>query len=288
MNYSAVIENRKSVRAFRDTPVDASVRAEIQNFYANDCHKLIPEIKTDLMILDTGAREALEGAAGYQDFLIGAPTYLVLLSAAHPHAEENAGYIMEDLVLKLTDLGIASCWVGFADATAVRQALELKVDDMEVAAIVACGYGERTAKRLRLNIRSMSNVDTAAERHFFSPKKDIYSLVSLNELGNREGLDEVMGFYNDMLWNAFYAAAQSPSYLNRQPYAFVLQDHALVLVKQDDEYTDELNAKLNLGIALLHFSAVAEQWAGKLTWELDGDFELKLPEGSTVAAVHRM
>ena len=289
MNYNTLIDNRKSVRAFRDTPVPASVRTQIQTYYETECQKLLPELDTQLLILDTDAREALEGAAGYREFLVGAPAYLVLLTARHPHAEENAGYIMEDLVLKLTDLELDSCWVGFGDAAKVRQALGLTSSDLEVAAIAAFGYGKRTPRKLRLNIENNSKVDIVAQRQFYTPKKSIYELVSLNTLGNEEGLDDVMGFYEDMLWNSFYAVAQSPSYLNRQPYAFILRDKDLVLVQLPDVYTNESNGKLNLGIAMLHFSVIASQWVGKITWDLAAQAPgLALPEGSRVAAVYHM
>ena len=284
MNDSVLIESRKSVRSFRNTPVPADLCEQLRNYYDRECRKLLPDLKTDLMILDTGAREALEGAAGYQEFLIGAPKYLVLLSAADPHAGVNAGYIMEDLVLKLTDLGLDSCWVSFADAAKVREALALQTDGLEVAAIVAFGYGERARRKLRLNILSMSNVDTVAQHEYFSPKKDVYEMVSLEELGNHEGLDEVMGFYEDMLWNSFYAASLAPSYLNRQPYAFVLRDHQLLLVRLADAYTDEVSVQLDLGIVMLHYAAVASQWVGKVDWDLAPVSDLKLPEGCSVAA----
>ena len=39
------------------------------------------------------------------------------------------------------------------------------------------------------------------------------------------------------------------------------------------------DAKLNLGIVLLHFSAVASQWAGKLVWQFEEESSLSLPEG---------
>ena len=72
----------------------------------------------------------------------------------------------------------------------------------------------------------------------------------------------------DMLWQSFYAASLSPSYLNRQPYGFLVQDHSIYLVQQEDAYTDNLDAALDLGIVMLHFSAVASQWAGRVRWEL--------------------
>ena len=58
-------------------------------------------------VLDKDAQPALESSAGYNQFLIGAPHYLLLMSAPHSYAAINAGYMMEDLVLKLTELDLS-------------------------------------------------------------------------------------------------------------------------------------------------------------------------------------
>ena len=97
-------------------------------------------------------------------------------------------------------------------------------------------------------------------------KKGVHDLVHMGSWSNKSGLDEMMDFYDDMLWQSFYAASLSPSYLNRQPYGFLVQDHSIYLVQQEDAYTDNLDAALDLGIVMLHFSAVASQWAGQVHW----------------------
>ena len=51
---------------------------------------------------------------------------------------------------------------------------------LEVAAIVAFGYGEKTQKKLRLNILNMSMVDVTVERQYCAPKKGIRELVSVD------------------------------------------------------------------------------------------------------------
>ena len=178
MNYIAMIQNRRSVRAFRSKEVSDATLAELRTHYERNCRRLIPELATELVILDADAQSALEGAAGYRQFLIGAPHYLMLLSAPHIHAEENAGYMMEELVLKLTELDIDSCWLTFTDSARIKAALGLTTP-LEVAAIVAFGYGEKTQKKLRLNILNMSMVDVTVERQYFAPKKGIRELVSV-------------------------------------------------------------------------------------------------------------
>ena len=287
MNYSALIEGRRSVRAFLDKAVPEELILEILEYHDKSCKRLAPDIDTALLILDESSQSALEGTAGYKQFLIGAPHYLLLLSDRGPHMGLNAGYMMEELVLKLTELDIDSCWLTFTDSARIKAALGLTTP-LEVAAIVAFGYGEKTQKKLRLNILNMSTVDVTVERQYFAPKKGVRELVNVDTWGNKEGLDEMLGFYDDMLWQAFYAVSLAPSYLNRQPYGFLVRDHEIIFVQISDPYTDGTDAGLDAGIALLHFAAVAAQLLGKGRWELDPEGVEGIPESGRALARYWM
>ena len=283
MNYSALIQNRKSVREFSDKYVSFGDIDKLKAYYANSVRRLSPGLKTELRMFGLDARAVLEGAAGYKQFLVGSPQYMVLLSDKDPNAQVNAGFIMEDMILKLTDMGLDSCWITFTDSEHVKAALEID-SELDVAAIAAFGYGVKTTKRLRLNVLSMSKVDVSAQRQYFAPKLSVGEMVFMDTWGNKDGVEEFIGFYDDMLWEALYAATLSPSYLNRQPYGFLLHDGRITLVEKPDSYTGQIDGKLGQGIVLLHFTAVASQWAGKLTWDLGGAPELQLPEGYKAVA----
>ena len=284
MNYSAMIQNRKSVREFTDKQVPYSLVEQIDNYYRSSVRRLLPELDTELYFFGTDARGALEGAAGYNQFLVGAPQYLVLLSQKDALAHLNAGYIMQDLVLNLLDMGLDSCWVTFHDSEEVKGVLGI-ASEKEVAAILAFGYGAKTTKRLRLNIKSMSNVDLVAKHRYMEPKRSIYDMVYVNDWGNIHNLDAHIGFFDDMLWEAFHAASLAPSYLNRQAYGFVLHEGGISLVRRPDAYTTKIDGDLSLGIVMLHFAAVAENWAGKLHWNFGlNAAKLQLPEGHKVVA----
>ena len=284
MNYSALIQNRKSVREFTDKQVFFGELNQIREYYNKSLRPLIPEIRTELAIFGTDARAALEGAAGYNQFLVGAPQYLVLQSEKHDLAYLNAGYIMEDLILKLTDMGLDTCWVTFASGEEIKQVLALN-PALEVAAIVAFGYGKKTTKRLRLNIKSMSNVDLVAKHRYMEPKRSVYDMAFLNSWGNNRNLDSYIGFFDDMLWEALYAASLAPSYLNRQAYGFLIHDGKISLIARPDLYNTKIDGDLSLGIVLQHFSAVAEYWAGRRSWKFGKEAaELELPQGHLVVA----
>lgn len=284
MNYTALIETRRSVREFTDKKVCPCKLTEIKEFYHKDCKRLNTDIKTALLVFAEDAKEKLEGAAGYEQFLIGAPNYLVLLSENHPQAALNAGYMMQDLSLKLSDMDLGSCWITFTDSEAVKKALAIE-SKLDVAAILAFGNGKKAPMRPRINILSMSNVDIKAKRRYMDPKKSVGDLVYLNAWGNRYGLEDYLGFFGDALWESLHAASLSPSYLNRQAYGFVLRDGGVTLVSQPDLYNTDHDAALSLGIAMLHFDAVAENWSGKPGWNFS-PAALELPRDHRVIA-HR-
>ena len=176
MNYSVLIQNRKSVRAFTDKKVPTVALEDLKAYYQTAVKRLLPELQTELLNFGLEAREALEGAAGYHQFLVGAPQYLVLLSEVHPLAHINAGYIMEDLILKLADMDIASCWLTFTRSQDVKKALGIE-SHLEVVALAAFGFERKSAKRLKLNFNSMSQVHISAKYRYMEPKRSIADLA---------------------------------------------------------------------------------------------------------------
>ena len=284
MNYSALIQNRKSTREFTDKEITFSQLETIRNYYYNSVRRLLPEIRTELYCFGPGTGAALEGAAGYNQFLVGAPQYLVLLSEKHELAEINAGYVMQDLLLKLSDMDLDSCWLTFTDSDDVKGVLGID-SHKDVVAIAAFGYGKKVVRRLRLNIRSMSNVDLVAKHRYMEPKRSVEDMAFMKEWGNNHGLDAYIGFFGDALWEALYAATLSPSYLNRQAYGFLLKEGVVSLVSRPDHYNTKIDGDLSLGIVLLHFTAVAENLSGKLHWQFGGSAEgLLLPEDHKLIA----
>ena len=52
-----------------------------------------------------------------------------------------------------------------------------------------------------------------------------------------------------------------------------------------DEYNTPIDGDLSLGAVLLHFTAVAENWSGKIAWKIGGEAgAVELPEGHKLIA----
>ncbi|MCB6365464.1 nitroreductase family protein [Intestinibacillus massiliensis] len=282
MDYSAMSQARKSVRAFWDTPVPALTVDEIETYFGR-CKRLVPSIDVQMRIFERDVKEKLEGTAGYQGFMIGAPCYMVILSDEADHYIENAGFIAEDMILKMTELELSSCWITFSDGEEVKKALGIE-SDKRIGAIIAFGYGQRTSKKIRLNIKSMSNIDINVEREYYSPKLSIDELVHIQKWGGKSTIEDI-GDTDSALWRALYAASLSPSYLNRQPYGFILDNGKVILVVKKDEHTDEVNEKLNIGIVMLHFSGVISQMLFNVDWHWGApEQDLGLPADCSAVA----
>ena len=188
------------------------------------------------------------------------------------------------LILKLTDMDLASCWLTFTDSEDIKNSLGIE-SDLDVVAMAAFGHGAKTTRRLRLNIKSMSNVDVVAQHRYMEPKRWIQDMSFVNTWGNPQDLRQQIGFFDDMLWESLYAATLAPSYLNRQAYGFVLHGGSISLISRPDPYNTAIDKDLSLGVVLHHFSSVAENWVGKLRWDFHADgSELNLPEGHLLVA----
>ena len=65
MNYQKLIYSRKSSRAFQSRPAPKELVEALQRYHDVEVPKLIDSIETELYITVSGAKEALETAAGY-------------------------------------------------------------------------------------------------------------------------------------------------------------------------------------------------------------------------------
>jgi len=89
---------------------------------------------------------------------------------------ENAGYLAQAMTLKLTDLGIAACWLTVNDSDRVKEAADLD-SKLEVACVIGIGYRDKDTKEKRLDIVSPSNVTMTKTELQAAPKISLDSLL---------------------------------------------------------------------------------------------------------------
>lgn len=252
MDYKRAAETRQTVRDFKKKNIPEEVIRNIRSRFATlKC--LSEDIKTEYLVVDGAKFQKLEGHIGYSGKTFAAQAYLLLMSEVKPGYLENAGYIHEDMILHLTDIGIDSCWMTVNDEPALKKLLEID-SAMKITAVAAIGYGEKERKMFSLHIKTMSDVTVKSREGNLVPKISLNQLVYGDTWGEPADLDEQ--YVDDGLRDALYAASYAPTFLNRQPIRLVMKGGRLTLVKMMDSLTGELDARLNCGAVMLNFAAV--------------------------------
>lgn len=157
MDFDKVIEKRQSVRSFKLTK-KPDWRDIIEAIEAANQAPLAGNMSCLRFIFVDDAEKIKELAEASQQSFVGEVSYIVVVCSDNKnlekayderglkYAREEAGAGIENFLLKITDLGLASCWVGAFVDTQVRQILNIP-DNIEVVALLPVGYGKSLKKR---------------------------------------------------------------------------------------------------------------------------------------------
>jgi nitroreductase len=285
MKYMEKIEKRKSIREFKKKALAPDILDKIAAGFPR-LHKLIPSIETELQIRTGDTMLRMEGVTGYRGKSFMAPCYLILLSEKADHYLENAGYMAEDLCLFLTELGISHCWLTADDSDATKRAALID-SDKEAAVVIACGYGVKERTKKRIDIHTPSNVVFVRRDGHIAPKISQEELVYQDKWG--KPVDWLSEQIDPLLDKSFYAASLAPSFLNRQPYRYVLKGNQVILCGKKEEMTSLKDTLLDIGATMFNFDAIASQ-QDYIDWEMgepEGIESVGIPEEYKAVAFYR-
>lgn len=161
MKFDDVIKERHSVRRFStksvkwDEVIEAIDAANTGPLAGN-----IPVLK--FIIVDNKEKIAKLAEASQQDFVSDAEYVLIVCTkmdelrlaykeTAEMYARQQAGAAIENFLLKITDMGLGSCWVGAFVEDQVKQIVSIPYkDDVQVEAILPISYEMiKTGKRAK-------------------------------------------------------------------------------------------------------------------------------------------
>lgn len=150
MDLDKAINLRHSTRRFKTTK-KANWRDVIKAIDAANKAPLAGNILSTRFILVTESEKIAGLADAAQQDFIAEASYIVVICTDRTQIKRNyeergdkyacqqAGAAIENFLLKITDLGLASCWIGaFADDI-VKKILQIP-DNVEVEAILPIGY----------------------------------------------------------------------------------------------------------------------------------------------------
>lgn len=256
MQFHKIIQQRKSIREFKDKNITNDEIYNLQE-YTYKVEQLQKDIATSFHFMEDGHKvhEYLLGHAGYYGMAIDAPHYLLLISERKEHYKKNAGYMMEQVLLKAYEMKIGSCWV---DIIEEQQDLKskLKIDTQgEIVAIAALGYPKTNIFGIETSVSGRQSVEELVYKKVWGQLMDIEEL-------NQRGLEEI-----------FYYARHAPSWGNIQPWKFIIDGDKLILTMlQQDSYQKKItDHELDCGIMMLYIEKMMHKQGIQGKWELKID-----------------
>ncbi len=153
MEFSELIRNRYSVRAYKPDPVE-----EEKLMAVLEAARLAPTASNrqpfQLIVIHTKGREEELSRIYDREWFVQAPLIIGACGLRGEvwkgeHGRDYLGVdvaiVMDHLILAATDLGLGTCWIGAFDADAAREILDLP-DDAEPIIFTPLGYPADTPK----------------------------------------------------------------------------------------------------------------------------------------------
>ena len=135
MDWMRVIEDRHSVRQYRNRPIEQEKREKLLEC-VEECnregHLHLQIVFDDPSCFDTQM-------ARYGKFA-GVQNYIICAGEKSPDLEERCGYYGEKLVLLAQSMKLNTCWVGLTYGKGKSKAQLLKGE--KIVCVIALGYGE--------------------------------------------------------------------------------------------------------------------------------------------------
>lgn len=242
MNIAEIIKKRKSTRTYSGEPL-TDTHKNILNLYLQELQGLFGE-KPSLQIIEkAGTAEKMKLDYG---MIRGHHTYLLGIAPATPEARVNYGYVVEKVVLKATELGIATCWIGVFDDEYFK---EIAVDEgFAIPSIIILGYPEEKPSGIDKLLRFAVGASRRQEwdKLFF----DYHTGKALNpvQMQKYSGALEMLRL--------------APSSGNTQPWRLFYDEEA----KEFHFYKKAINKKyeetglhdIDMGIAISHFELTCD------------------------------
>jgi hypothetical protein len=201
-----------------------------------------------------GDSASLKGLGTY-GFIKNPTGFIIGVSEVKSGALEDFGYLLEAILLRATDLGLGSCWLGVT-FTKSRFSHQMNLQNGEIIPAVAIiGYPADQSTWLEQTIRTGARAD-----HRFPWKKLFFS-----DIFNKPIIPEEAGIYQESL----ELVRLAPSASNKQPWRVVREGHNWhFFLQRSAKYPPPvfdfvLNLadlqRVDLGIAMAHFELSARE-----------------------------
>ncbi|MBU3143505.1 nitroreductase family protein [Clostridium sp. CF012] len=219
------IKSRKSIRNYKEESVSAEDLHKIKTII-NDAEPLFNNIPMEVLLIEDGEKIKATFKGLMDKYTkVKAPHYLAFTSEIVEGHLENIGFMGEEIVLKLTQLGIGTCWVGSAIKQEIFKNI-VKVQDKQTY-IILVAFG--------------------------------YPVEELKPVTTRKRLDKnkvVNGVYENQYEPIIQSFIDAPSAANSQPWKLYIEDNKFDLYLENRNILMKKMLKdmnhIDMGIGLSH------------------------------------
>lgn len=283
MEYKDLIARIKSVRNYKKDALSPEIIQKLRD-YCSKSKRLVEDIEIEIVLKDRNeVYDKLKNVAGYNDIMLDAPNYLMVLSEEKDHYIENTGYAAEDMRLKAFKLGVGSCWITIHDADLVKEKLDIK-SDKKLTALISLGFDDNKNKVVYENVSEYNptKAEVSIVEDNISERLRISDVVYMKKWGENADPDKVA---NLGLLEAFFYARLAPSTKNRQPWRFIYDDGTVILALRKDQNVNEYEEKIDTGIVMLYFELIVDNTLFNMDWKFgETDKEYEIPSDYKIVA----
>ncbi|MFA5848887.1 MAG: nitroreductase family protein [Bacteroidales bacterium] len=245
-NIKHTIIARKSCRTFNQEYLKHSHKKALEEFIELN-KKVITGDNINLTILEKGTGEQKMKLA--YGAIRGNNTYLLGFTKDDPIARLNYGYLMEKVVLKATELGVASCWIGYFDHDYFNDIVLEK--GSVIPGLVVIGYAaeKKTIPEKFMRYAVGASQRMLWEKLFFN----YHTQVPVNRSQIDSNRDSTLYKYSESLEMLRLA----PSASNTQPWRIFFDEKSDTFhfyKKPKNRIYESMGMhELDIGIAMAHF-----------------------------------
>ena len=231
------IFKRKSIRKYKMDGLNEETISKVEEMLKN-VKGLYKEINFNGHLVKDGMKvQALFNNFISKYIKVKAPHYIIITSEKKDGYLENVGFAFEEIVLKLTCMGIGTCWVGAPfDRNMVKDMIEID-DNQEPILIISLGEPE----------------------DFFTMYRN-----DISEYKRKSFEKVVSGELDSIFEDVFHHVRVAPSATNSQPWMFLKDDGIIktYCIERKNKLTKAIYDKMNLidiGISLYHLKVGLEK-----------------------------
>jgi len=252
---------RRSVRRYDARPLDEATLEQVRAL-ADAVRPLVPANHFSVRLRSDLVRHDLVTLLGAYGRLITPPHALVPYLQGTAHPLTDLGYRVEQIVVQLTALGIATCYIGTLPREERAREMLALPSDARIGALVVFGYAAETVGGRALDglVRAaLGRTQLPALEHFFFIERV-------------DNPSQPPAFLRPLI----EAAVRAPSACNAQPWRFLWRDGCLTLfvTRHNPRYGVGAAQHYNLydgGIAMANITIALEAFGMRGQWQLLSD-----------------